>query len=113
MGAEFLVGAMVLSMVAVLMVAWRWFGSFRTAFMVMLITGKVWATVLWAFGVDRPLFNIVLYNKVRGTYTAFTVTADGLIFLSFLVTLISTAAWPWVAPHLPKELRRMGVVPRD
>ena len=107
---EVVIGMMVLSMVLVLILAWKWFNSLRTAFLAMLVIGKVWAGILWAFGIDRPLFTIYIYNKVRGTATAMTITADQFIFLSFLTTFAFVVIWPWIAPHVPEPLRRIQVL---
>lgn len=106
---DVVVGFMVVSMAVVLLLAWRWSGSLRTAFMVMLMVGKVWAGVLWAYGIDRPLFNIVVYNKVRGTVTTVTITASQFVFISFLATFVFTLAWPYIRPHIPEPLRRIHV----
>mgnify|MGYP000020464998 CR=1 FL=1 len=107
---EVIVGMMVMSMVIVLILAWKWFGSLRTAFLSMLVIGKVWAGVLWAFGIDRPLFTIYIYNKVRGTTSSFTLTADQMVFLSFLTTFAFVIAWPYIAPHIPEPIRKIQVL---
>jgi len=103
---------MLLSMVIVLITAWRWFGSLRTAFIVMLIIGKVWAGILWAFGYDRPLYQIMIYNKLKHVTITYTVSACQFIFLSFLATLLVTLSWPYIEPYLPEPIRRMEVIRR-
>jgi hypothetical protein len=99
-------------MVVVLMMAWRWFGSLRTAFIVMLIIGKVWAGALWAFGIDRPLFKLIIYNKIKGSITYFTISATQMVFISFLFTLLATLAWPYIEGYLPEPIRRLEVIRR-
>ncbi len=98
--AAALLGLMILSMLAVFIVSWRWTGSLRLAVIVMLLTGKLWAGILWAFGVDRPLFSVSIRNRWTGESLGFTVTATEFIFLSFFAALLSTLAWP----HLKREL---------
>ena len=98
--SELLIALMVVSMFAVLLIAWRWFGDFRKAFIVMLVVGKTWAGVMWAFGFDRELFNVTLYNRLSGARAEITVTATELIFMSFLATLILTIFYP----HIKREL---------
>lgn len=103
---------MLLSMVLVLMMAWRWFGSLRTAFIVMLIIGKVWAGVLWAFGIDRALFTLVIYNKMKGVASTITIYATQMVFISFLITLLATLSWPYIESYLPEPIRRLEVIRR-
>ncbi len=110
---EMLVGVMLVSMVVVLLLAWRWFNSLRTAFLAMLIIGKTWVGVLWAFGIDRPLFSIVIYNRLRDSYSTVTITADQIVFISFLVTFLLTLSWPYIARYLPEPIRRVQVFPRE
>jgi len=107
---EILLGIMIISMVIVLLASWKWFGSLRLAFIIMLIIGKVWAGVLYAFGIDKPLFNILVYNKIKGAYATFTVTATQFIFLSFLGTLLVTLLWPYIQPYIPEPIRRVEVI---
>ena len=107
-----LLALMLLSMVSILILAWKWFGSLRMGFIIMLIIGKVWATILWAFGYDRPLFNIIVYNKVKDVASVYTVTATQFVFLSFLATLIMTIAWPYFEPYLPEPIRRIELIRR-
>ena len=109
---EFALITMLLSMVLVLMMAWKWFGSLRTAFIVMLIIGKVWAGILWAFGIDRPLFTLVVYNKVKGAATYVTIYATQMVFISFLITLAATLMWPYIESYLPEPIRRLEVIRR-
>ncbi|MCD6300895.1 MAG: hypothetical protein J7L82_02370 [Staphylothermus sp.] len=110
MVAEIAVVAMVLSMLAVFLVSWKWTGSLRSAFIIMLITGKVWAGILYAFGIDKPLFNIIIYNKIKGVSSSVTVTADQFIFVSFFFTLLFTLLWPIIAPSLPPWLRGINLI---
>ncbi len=109
---EILVGFMLISMVVVLLLAWRWFNSLRTAFLVMLVIGKVWVGVLWAFGIDRPLFTIYIYNKIRQSYSVLPVTADQVIFMSFFTTFLFTLAWHYIARYLPEPIRKIQVLRR-
>ncbi|AQQ75451.1 hypothetical protein JdFRA1000001_18c [uncultured archaeal virus] len=104
--------AMLISMVMVLKMAWKWFGSLRTAFIIMLIVGKVWAGMLWAFGIDRPLFTLVVYNKLKGVTSYVTIYATQMVFISFLVTLLATLAWPYIESYLPEPIRRLEVIRR-
>lgn len=110
--SEFLIGLMMISMVVVLILAWRWFGSLRTAFIVMLVIGKVWAGILYLYGIDKPLFNLVIYNKIRDTVSYYTVTATQMIFLSLLITLIGTISWPYIETYLPEPIRKLEVIRR-
>ncbi len=110
---EILVGIMLISMVIVLLLAWKWFNSLRTAFLAMLAVGKVWTGVLWAFGIDRPLFNIIIYNKVRQSYNTVTVTADQFVFTSFFITFLFTLAWPYLARYVPEPLRSVQVLSKE
>lgn len=112
-GTDVIIGMMVFSMVVVLLYAWKWFGSLRVAFLTMLIVGKVWAGVLWAFGIDRPLYRILIYNKVRGVTSAVTVTADQFIFLSFLTAFVVAIMWPYISPHVPEPIRRIQVIENE
>ena len=107
---ETVVGLMVLSMVIVLLTAWKWFGSLRLAFIVMLIIGKVWAGVLWAYGIDKPLFKLIIYNKIRNVATTYTITATQFVFLSFMFTLIITVTWPYIETYLPEPVRKIHVI---
>lgn len=84
----------------------------RTAFIVMLIIGKVWAGILYLFGIDKELFNLVIYNKVRNTVSYVTVTANQAIFISLLITLLGTISWPYIEPYLPEPIRRLEVIRR-
>ena len=87
---------MVVSMVATLILAWKFFNDFRKAFITMLIVGKVWAGILWAFGFDRDLFKIVFYNRLAGSRFEVTVSANEFIFMSFLATLVFTLLYPYI-----------------
>ncbi len=110
---EILIGIMLVSMVVVLLLAWRWFKSLRTAFLTMLAVGKIWVGVLWAFGIDRPLFSIVIYNKVRQSYSYVTITADQAVFISFLSTFLFTLIWPYIARYVPEPIRRIHVIEEE
>ena len=110
--SDIIVGIMVLSMVTVLLLAWKWFGSLRTAFLVMLLVGKTWCGILWAFGIDKPLFNLIIYNKIKGTYTIITFTACEVVFLSFLITFVFTVIYPYIEPHIPEPMRKIQVLER-
>lgn len=110
--ADIIIGFMVVSMAMVLILAWKWFNSLRTAFLAMLVIGKVWAGILWAYGIDRPLFNIVLYNKIKGTATTITITADQFVFLSFLITFVFALLWPYLEKYFPEPVRKIQVLER-
>ncbi len=110
---EILVGMMLISMVIVLILAWRWFNSLRTAFLAMLVVGKTWIGVLWAFGIDRPLFTIYIYNKIRQSYSTVTITADQAVFISFFITFLFTLAWPYIARYVPRPIRQIQVLSRE
>ncbi len=110
---EILVGIMLVSMVIVLLLAWKWFNSLRTAFLAMLVIGKVWVGVLWAFGIDRPLFNIIIYNKIKQSYSIITITADQAVFISFFTTFLFTLAWPYIAKYLPEPIRQVQVLSKE
>ncbi len=112
LGTDVVIGLMVMSMVVVLLLAWKWFGSLRIAFLTMLVIGKIWAGTLWAFGIDRPLFRILIHNKVKGTTSAITLTADQFVFLSFLTAFVVTLVWPYISPHVPEPIRRIQVLER-
>jgi len=107
---EIAVSIMVLSMLATLFISWKFTGSFRNAFIITLIVGKLWAGILYAFGIDKPLFNLIIYNKIKGVTTTVTITADQMIFLSFMLTLIVTVFWPLLAPTLPPWLRGFNLI---
>jgi len=107
---DLLLAFMMFSMVMVLVVSWKWFGSFRKAFLVMLLVGKIWAGILWAYGIDKPLFNIIIYNKVKETSTTITITADQFIFLSFLGTFMVTVFYPYIEPYIPSKIRAPEVI---
>ena len=109
-GTDVIIGMMVLSMVVVLLYAWKWFGSLRVAFLTMLIVGKMWAGTLWAFGIDRPLYRLLIYSKVKHAITSITITADQFVFLSFLTAFVVTVMWPYISPHVPEPIRRIQVI---
>jgi len=104
------ISLMLMSMVFVLMYAWKWFGSLRVAFIVMLIVGKVWAVILSVFGFDKPLFNLIILNKLKGTQIIFTITACQAIFLSFLASLVMVVCWPYISVYLPEPIRRVELI---
>ena len=112
-GTDIIIGLMLLSMVATLLTAWKWFKSLRIAVLTMLVVGKVWAGMLWAFGIDRPLFRILIHNKVSGSTSAITLSADQFVFLSFLTSFVVVVMWPYISPHLPEPIRRVEVVPNE
>jgi|GEM_PF-3068818 len=107
---EVAVISMILSMLMVFLFSWRWTGSLRSAFIIMLVTGKIWCGILAAFGIDKPLFKLIIYNKIKETVTSITITATLLVFLSFFFTLVFTVAWPLIAPHLPSYLRNIQLL---
>ncbi len=107
---EIAVISMILSMLMVFLFSWRWTGSLRSAFIIMLIIGKIWCGILAAFHIDKPLFNLVIYNKVKGTVTTITFTANMVVFLSFFFTLLFTLVWPYIASYLPKQVRQIQLI---
>jgi len=107
---EVIVVFMVISMLATFLVSWKWSNSIRTGFILALIMGKTWAGIAWAFGIDRPLFQFIIYNKIKNTASTITITADQFIFLSFFFTLIFTLLWPYIAPHIPEPIRNMNLI---
>jgi len=107
---EIAVMVMVVSMLFTLLYAWKITGSLRLAFIMMLLAGKMWAGLLWAFHIDHPLFNVVMMNKVKDTRLIITVTADQFVFISFLFTLVVTLLWPYIEPYLPGPLHRLNLV---
>ena len=101
---------MLVAMMAIFIFVYYRSGSLRLAFIVSLILGKTWTVILWAFGQDRTIFNIIVYNKVSSTASVVPITATQVIFLSFLVTLLVTISWPYIEAYLPEPIRRMEVI---
>ncbi len=93
-----------LSMLAVFL----WFSrshGLRAAFLLALVWGKVLAGVFWVLHIDMPLFTVYRYVKGYGYYSLFTVSANMLIFISFLTTTLLTLAWP----EIERELGLRGI----
>ncbi len=76
----------------------------RAAFLLALIWGKILAGVYWVLHIDMPLFTVYRHIKY-GYQPLFTVSANMIIFLSFLTTTLVTLAWP----ELEKELGLRGI----
>ena len=100
--AAWLVGLM--SMLAVLLYYSRSYGL-RGAFLLALVWGKILAGVFYVLHIDMPVFTVYRYYRGYGYYPVFTVTANMLVFLSFLVTALLTLAWP----QLERELGIRGL----
>ena len=100
--AAWLIG--LLSMLAVLLYYSRNYGL-RGAFLLALVWGKILAGVFYILHIDIPVFTVYRYYKGYGYYPVFTVTANMLVFLSFLVTALLTLAWP----QLERELGIRGI----
>ena len=79
--------------------------SLRGAFLLALLWGKIVAGVFWVLRIDVPVFTVYRYVKSYGYYPMFTVSANMLIFLSFLATTLVTLAWP----EIEKELGMRGL----
>ena len=94
-----------LSMLAVFL----WFSrshGLRAAFLIALLWGKILAGVFLILRVDIPLATIYWYSpKTMQLREIATITANELIFLSFLVTALITMAWP----QLERELGIKGL----
>ncbi len=86
-------------MLAVLLYYSRNYGL-RGAFLLALVWGKILAGVFYILHIDIPVFTVYRYYKGYGYYPAFTVTANMLVFLSFLVTALLTLAWPEIEREL-------------
>ena len=104
-----LVGLMLMMMSGVLVYSWGKLGDFRKALLATLIIGKLWAGAMWAFGIDHPLFNIIVYNKKQHITTVHTITADEFVFLSFLTSFAFALSWPYIQPYLPEKIREVGL----
>jgi len=100
--AAWLVG--LISMLAVLLYYSRSYGL-RGAFLLALVWGKILAGVFYILHIDIPVFTVYRYYEGYGYYPVFTITANMLVFLSFLVTALLTLAWP----QLEKELGIRGL----
>jgi len=97
---------MAILLVALLCFAWHKTNSLWKAWIITLITGKVVTVLFWAFGLDRPLFTISLISRKTGyVIKSFTITACGITFISFLITLIATLSWPYIMKVLPREIK--------
>ena len=100
--AAWLVG--LISMLTVLLYFSRSYGL-RGAFLLALVWGKILAGVFYVLHIDMPVFTVYRYYRGYGYYPVFTVTANMLVFLSFLVTALLTLAWP----ELEQELGIRGL----
>ena len=94
-----------LSMLAVFIYFSRQYGL-RAAFLLSLVWGKLLAGVFWPLRIDIPIATIYWYDpKTYQLRELFRVTANELIFLSFLLTTMLTLAWP----SLERELGIRGL----
>ena len=94
-----------LSMLAVFLYFSRSYGL-RAAFLIALVWGKLLAGVFWLLKIDIPLATVYWYNpRTYQLRELFTLTANELIFLSFLLTTMLTLAWP----SLERELGLKGI----
>lgn len=99
--------SIVFSMVAVLAIFYLKTGNFRYSFIVMLIVGKVWAGLMWIFGVDATIVKLVVVNRLYGTVHTIPINASTMVFLTLFLTMILTVSWPYVEKYLPKPFRRI------
>ena len=94
-----------LSMLAVFL----WFSrsyELRGGFLLALVWGKLLAGVFFLLHIDIKLATVYWYNsKNMQLREIATITANELIFLSFLVTALITMAWP----QLERELGIRGL----
>ena len=94
-----------LSMLAVFIYFSRSHGL-RGGFLLSLVWGKILAGVFLILRVDIPLATVYWYNpRTMQMRELFTLTANELVFLSFLVTAALTLAWP----QLERELGIRGL----
>lgn len=94
-----------MSMLAVFIYFSRQYGL-RAAFLLSLVWGKLLAGVFFLLHIDIPLATVYWYNpKTYQMRVLFRVTANELIFLSFLLTAALTLAWP----SLERELGIRGL----
>ncbi len=77
----------------------------RAAFLLALGWGKVLAGVYWVLRIDVPVFTVYRYYEGYGYQPLFTVSANMLIFISFLTTTLLTLAWP----EIERELGLRGI----
>ncbi len=92
----------------VLLVAWKMTRSFFKAWLVMLLVGKVLAAIYYFAGLDRTVFIINLVNRQNPEITRIVhVTAAELLFISFLLTLVSSIVIVLYTDLLPRELRTL------
>ncbi len=89
-----------LSMLAVFL----WFSrshGLRGGFLLSLVWGKMLAGVFFLLHIDIPLATVYWYSpKTMQLREIATITANELIFLSFLVTALITMAWPQIEKEL-------------
>ena len=94
-----------LSMLAVFL----WFSrshGLRAAFLLSLLWGKLLAGVFFLLHIDIPLATVYWYSpETMQLRKLATITANELIFLSFLLTTMLTLAWP----SLERELGIRGL----
>ncbi len=80
-----------------MLVVFLWFSrsyGLRPAFLIALVWGKLLAGVFFILHIDIRLATIYWYNPETMTIRElFKITANELIFLSFLVTALITMAW--------------------
>jgi hypothetical protein len=88
------------SMTAVLLAVYRMEHSLRKGILASLLWGKAIAGIYYLLRIDVPL--ATLYVIKQGYVArAVTITAAEVIFLSFLVSFLTTLAWP----EIQRELR--------
>jgi len=82
-------------------------GSFRKAFLGSLLVGKTFAVIYWVAGLNRTLLTIYLINR-RAPWVVheIRITACLLLILSFATAAATTAAWPLIIKHAPREARK-------
>ncbi|MEB3765267.1 MAG: hypothetical protein GSR77_03780 [Desulfurococcales archaeon] len=87
-----------------MLVVFLWFSrsyGLRPAFLIALVWGKLLAGVFFILHIDIELATIYWYNPETMTIRElFKITANELIFLSFLITTMLTLAWPSIEREL-------------
>jgi len=85
-------------------------GDLRYSFMLALVWGKVLALILWALGLDKPLFTMYYYRD--GYIIAkLTITANMLVLLTLLATNLTAYAWPQITRELTGARQRLPGLP--
>ena len=89
----------IVTMLALFIIVYWREGKLRLALVYALVWGKILATVYWLLGIDVPVFTI--YTVEDGVLVKHaTITANILIFTSFLATNIIILSWPEIRREL-------------